>query len=45
MSKIVYLPIKTPEKYYIYDRSVDTVFSVSEDEFQELVGLLTSKDN
>ena len=44
MSKIVYLPIKTPEKYYIYDRSVDTVFSVSEDEFQEFVGLLTSKD-
>ena len=43
MPNLVYLPIKTPENYYIYDRSVDTIFSISEDEFQEFVELLSSK--
>lgn len=37
MSNIIYLPIKTPGGFYIYDRSVNTIFSVSENEYQELV--------
>ena len=36
MSKIVYLPLKTPGGFYIYDRSVNTIIAVSENEFEEL---------
>lgn len=37
MTNIIYLPLKTPKGFYIYDRSVNTIFSVSEPEYQELV--------
>lgn len=37
MTNIIYLPLKTPGGFYIYDRSVNTIFSVSEPEYQELV--------
>ena len=35
MSNIIYLPIKTPGGFYIYDRSVNTIFAVSQDEYRE----------
>ena len=36
MSNIVFQPLKTLQGCYIYDRSVDTIFAVSESEYQEL---------
>lgn len=42
MSEIIYLPFKTPGGYYIYDRSVNTIFSVSENEYCELRSVLNT---
>ena len=35
MKRVVFEPIKTPKGHYIYDRSVNTIFSVSPDEYEE----------
>lgn len=35
MERIVFRPIKTPEGYYIYDRSVNTIFAVSPDDYEK----------
>ncbi len=36
MERIVFQPIRTPEGYYIYDRSVNTIFAVSPDDYENL---------
>ena len=44
MKAIVYQPLRTPGGYYIYDRSVNTIFSVSADEYQEFKRLQDDAD-
>lgn len=36
MERIVFQPIRTPEGYYIYDQSVNTIFAVSPDDYENL---------
>ena len=42
MKRIIFQPIRTPGGCYIYDRSVNTIFSVSPEEYEEFQQLKTS---
>lgn len=44
MSQVVFQPLRTPRGCYIYDRSVDTIFAVSESEYQEFKRLQNAPD-
>lgn len=36
MPEIIFKTIQTPEGYYVYDRSINSIFAVSESDFKEL---------
>lgn len=43
MNKIIYQQLRTPNGFYIYDRSLDTIFTVTEDEYKEFKRLQHSE--
>lgn len=44
LKHVVYQPLRTPQGCYIYDRSVDTIFAVSEEEYAEFKRLRDRPD-